>query len=154
MTRHRSATTGKLPSQRALRVGELIRHALAEILSRGDVRDEVLASHVVTVPEVRVSPDMRLATAYVMPLGGKDVEPVLEALERNRRFIKGEVARRINLRYAPELRFRRDESFEEASRIEALLRSDKVRRDLAPHERSDASEGKDGEAADGGCQHE
>jgi ribosome-binding factor A len=113
-----------------LRVGELIRHALAEILSRGEVRDDVLETHIITVPEVRMSPDMRLATAYVMPLGGKDIAPVLEALERNRRFIKGEVARRINLRYAPEIRFRHDETFEEASRIDTLLRSEKVRRDL------------------------
>ena len=133
MARHHPAKVGKGPSQRALRVGELIRHALAEILSRGEVRDEVLASHIVTVPEVRMSPDMRLATAYVMPLGGQDLGPVLEALERNRRFIKGEVARRINLRYAPEIRFRQDETFDEASRIDALLRSEKVRRDLEPH---------------------
>ena len=133
MARHHSAKVGKGPSQRALRVGELIRHALAEILSRGEVRDEVLASHIVTVPEVRMSPDMRLATAYVMPLGGQDLGPVLEALERNRRFIKGEVARRINLRYAPEIRFRQDETFDEASRIDALLRSEKVRRDLEQH---------------------
>ena len=143
MARHHSAKVGKGPSQRALRVGELIRHALAEILSRGEVRDEVLASHIVTVPEVRMSPDMRLATAYVMPLGGQDVGPVLEALERNRRFIKGEVARRINLRYAPEIRFRRDETFEEASRIEALLRSEKVRQDLEPHRGADNGESGD-----------
>ncbi len=133
MTRHHSAKTGKAPSQRALRIGEVIRHALAEILSRGEVRDEVLTSHAVTVPEVKMSPDMRLATAYVMPLGGRDVGPVLEALERHRRYIKGEVARRINLRYAPDIRFRRDETFEEASRIETLLRSEKVRRDLEAH---------------------
>src|ERR1700730_1709162 len=129
MARHHSAKAGRGPSQRALRVGEVIRHALAEILARGEVRDAVLASHVVTIPEVRMSPDMRLATAYVMSLGGKDVGPVLEALDRNRRFIKGEIARRINLRYAPEIRFRRDQTFEEASRIDALLHSEKVRRD-------------------------
>jgi ribosome-binding factor A len=126
-----------------LRVGEVIRHALSDMFARGEVRDEVLASHIITVPEVRMSPDMRLATAYVMPLGGQDVGLVLEALERNRRFIKGEIGRRINLRYAPEIRFRRDESFDEASRVEALLRSEKVRRDLAPHE-----EAGDGESGD------
>jgi len=151
MGKHSPATRG--PSQRSLRVGELVRHALADILSRGEIRDDVLESHVVTIPEVRMSPDMRLATAYVMPLGGKDVGPVLEALERNRRFIKGEIAHRINLRYAPDIRFRRDETFEEASRIEALLRSEKVRRDLdkprqskdADHEDRDppANEGED-----------
>jgi ribosome-binding factor A len=120
----------KGPSQRALRVGEVVRHALAEILARGEVRDAVLESHAVTIPEVRMSPDMRLATVYVMPLGGKDLGPVLEALERHKRFIKGEIARRINLRYAPDVRFRRDETFEEAARIDALLHSEKVRRDL------------------------
>ena len=130
MARHQSSRHDRNPSQRALRVGELVRHALAELLSRGEVRDEVLERHVITVPEVRMSPDLRLATAYVMPLGGKDVGLVLEALDRNKRFIKGEVARRINLRYAPEIRFRRDDTFEEASRIEALLHSEKVRRDL------------------------
>jgi ribosome-binding factor A len=107
-------------------------------LARGEVRDDVLTSHSITIPEVRMSPDMRLATAYVMPLGGRDAGPVLQALERNRRFIKGEIARRINLRYAPEIRFREDETFAEASRIEALLHSEKVRRDLeAPREPED-----------------
>ena len=143
MTKQQSARTGKAPSQRALRVGEVIRHALAEMFARGEVRDEVLASHIITVPEVRTSPDMRLATAYVMPLGGHDIGPVLEALERNRRFIRGEIARRINLRYAPEIRFRRDETFEEASRIEALLRSEKVRQDLEPHRGADNGESDD-----------
>jgi len=130
MTRHSSARLRKGPSQRALRVGEVVRHALAEILARGEVRDGVRESHAVTIPEVRMSPDMRLATVYVMPLGGKDLGPVLEALERHKRFIKGEIARRINLRYAPDIRFRRDQTFEEAARIDALLHSEKVRRDL------------------------
>ena len=118
------------PSQRQLRVGELVRHALSDIFSRGEVNDAVLASHVITVPEVRMSPDLRLATAYVMPLGGKDTEPVIEALNRNRKFLRGEVAQRITLRFAPEIRFRVDDTFEEASRIERLLDSDKVRADL------------------------
>jgi ribosome-binding factor A len=130
MARHLSSRHDRGPSQRALRVGELVRHVLAELLSRGEVRDDVLERHVITVPEVRMSPDLRLATAYVMPLGGKDAGLVLEALDRHKRFIKGEVARRINLRYAPEIRFRRDDTFEEASRIDALLHSEKVRRDL------------------------
>ena len=133
----RPQTSG--PSQRQLRVGELVRHALAEILSRGEVDDEVLASHVITVPEVRMSPDLRLATAYVMPLGGKDTPPVIEALNRNRKYLRGEVARRINLRFAPELRFHADDTFEEASRIERLLHSDKVRADLTA-KRDDESE--------------
>ena len=117
------------PSQRQQRVAELVRHALAEVLSRGDLRDDVLTSHVVTIPEVRMSPDLKLATAYVMPLGGKDEGAVVAALERNRKALRQEVARRVNLKFAPELRFRRDESFDEAARIDALLRTEKVARD-------------------------
>ncbi|CAM5774017.1 30S ribosome-binding factor RbfA [Bosea minatitlanensis] len=117
------------PSQRQLRVGELIRHALAEMLARGDIHDDVLANHVVTVPEVRLSPDLKLATAYIMPLGGQDVAPVLKALESHKRYIRGEIAHRVNLKYAPDVRFRADESFAEAERIDALLDSDAVRRD-------------------------
>jgi ribosome-binding factor A len=118
------------PSQRQLRVAELIRHALSEMLARGEIHDDVLAAHVVTVPEVRMSPDLRLATVYVMPLGGKDTEAVLEALERNRRYIRGEIAEAVNLKFAPDIRFLADETFEEVNRIEQLLASEKVRRDL------------------------
>lgn len=126
------ADTGKAPSQRQQRVGELVRHALAEVLQRGDVQDPILSSHPVTVPEVKMSPDLRLATAYIMPLGGRDERPVLEALERNKKLLRHEVARRVrDLRYTPELRFRRDETFDEASRIDAILNSDEVRRDTA-----------------------
>ena len=126
------------PSQRQQRVAELVRHALAEVLQRGDVQDPVLSSHVVTIPEVRMSPDLRLATAYVMPLGGQDEREVLQALERNRKTLRQEVAQRVNLKFAPDLRFRRDETFDEASRIDALLRTEKVRRDiLKPGEEQD-----------------
>lgn len=118
------------PSQRQQRVAELVRHAIAEVLQRGDVQDPVLGSHVITVPEVRMSPDLKLATAYVMPLGGQDEGVVLAALDRNRKVLRQEVARRVNLKYAPELRFRRDETFDEAARIDALLRTEKVQRDL------------------------
>jgi ribosome-binding factor A len=118
------------PSQRQLRVGELIRHAFAEMLARGDIHDDVIASHVVTIPEVRMSPDLRLATIYVMPLGGKDVKPVLEALGRHKKYIRGEIAHEINLKFAPDIRFMKDESFEEAERIDRLLASEKVRQDL------------------------
>jgi ribosome-binding factor A len=118
------------PSQRQLRVGELIRHALAELLARGEIHDQVLASHLLTIPEVRMSPDLRLATIFVMPLGGKDVGPVLLALESHKRFIRGEVARAINLKFAPDVRFLADESFDQALRIDRLLASDKVRQDL------------------------
>src|SRR5947209_12957369 len=85
------------PSQRQQRVAELVRHALAEVLSRGDIQDPVLTSHVVTVPEVRMSPDLKLATAYIMPLGGQDERPVIEALDRNKKVLRQEVARRVNL---------------------------------------------------------
>jgi len=118
------------PSQRQLRVGELIRHALAEMLTRGEIYDDVLASHLVTIPEVRMSPDLRLASIYVMPLGGKDVKPVLAALERNKKYIRGEIAHQVNLKFAPDIRFMADESFDEADRIERLLASDRVRKDL------------------------
>lgn len=118
------------PTQRQLRVGELIRHALAEMLARGEIYDDVLASHLVTIPEVRMSPDLRLASIYVMPLGGKDVKPVLAALERNKKYIRGEIAHEVNLKFAPDIRFMADESFDEADRIERLLASDKVRKDL------------------------
>lgn len=128
------------PSQRQQRVAELIRHALAEVLQRGDIQDPVLGSHVITVPEVRMSPDLKLATAYVMPLGGQDEAPVIAALDRHKKVLRQEVARRVNLKYAPELRFRRDETFDEAARIDQLLRSEKVQRDLesAPGEDDEA----------------
>lgn len=118
------------PSQRQLRVGELIRHALAEILARGEVQDDALLGNVVTTPEVRMSPDLKLATCYIMPLGGKDEKPVLAALERHKKYLRHEVARRVNLKFAPELRFRRDETFDEAGRIDRLLQSLKVRADI------------------------
>src|SRR3712207_5683120 len=119
------------PSQRQQRVAELVRHALAEVLSRGDLQDDVLTRNVITIPEVRMSPDLKLATAYDMPLGGRDEEAVLKALDKNRKVLRQEVARRVNLKFAPDLRFRRDESFDEAARIDALLKSEKVQRDIA-----------------------
>jgi ribosome-binding factor A len=117
-------------SQRQLRVGELIRHELADMLSRGEVHDPVIEAHMITVPEVRMSADLRLATIYVMPLGGRDVNDVLAALDRNKRYVRGEIARRVNLKFAPEIRFRVDERFDEAERIEKLLRTPEVQRDL------------------------
>ena len=128
------------PSQRQQRVAELVRHALAEILSRGDLQDDVLTSHVITIPEVRMSPDLRLATAYVMPLGGKDVAAVIRSLDRNKKVLRQEVARRVNLKFAPDLRFLRDESFDEAARIDALLRSEKVLRDTQKREDDESDE--------------
>jgi ribosome-binding factor A len=122
--------SGRAPSQRQLRVGEVIRHALAEILQRGDVHDPVFEGSVITVPEVRMAPDLKCATVYVMPLGGKGNEAVLEAFDRNKKYLRGEVARRVNLRAAPDLRFRIDTSFEEGARVDAMLRSPEVTRDL------------------------
>lgn len=126
----RKSHQGKGPSQRQLRVGELVRHKLAEMLVRGEIHDDLLASHTVTISEVRMSPDLKLATAYVMPLGGKNTKAVIEALGRHGRFIRGEVARTLDLRSAPEVRFREDETFDEVRRIDELLHSDKVRRDI------------------------
>ncbi|MFZ0837908.1 MAG: 30S ribosome-binding factor RbfA, partial [Xanthobacteraceae bacterium] len=120
----------KGPSQRQLRAGELIRHALAEILARGEVHDPVIEKHTITVPEVRLTPDLRLATIYVMPLGGRDTREVLDALERNKRFLRGELAHRINMKFAPDIRFRLDERFDEAERIDKLLHDPRVARDL------------------------
>ena len=131
---HHHRASDKAPSQRQLRAGELIRHALAEILTRGEVHDPVIENHVITVPEVRVTPDLRLATVYVMPLGGRDESEVLSALERNKRFLRGELAHRINMKFAPEIRFRIDERFDEAERIDKLLRMPDVRRDLKDDE--------------------
>ena len=119
-------------SQRQLRVGELVRHAIADILAQGIVHDADLEGHIITVPEVRMSPDLKLATVYVMPLGGRDTDVVIAALERNKKFLRGEIAHRVNLKFAPDVRFRIDERFEEAERIEKLLRTPAVQRDLAP----------------------
>ena len=121
---------GHGPSQRQLRVGELIRHALADILQRGEVHDPALEGMVVTVPEVRVTPDLKLATVFLMPLGGKGADTVVDVFDRNKRFLRGEIAHRINLRYAPDLRFQLDTSFAEGDRVDALLRRPEVKRDL------------------------
>jgi ribosome-binding factor A len=127
--RKNSASGG---SQRQLRVGEAVRHAVADILSHGSVHDTDLEAHIITVPEVRMSADLKFATIYVMPLGGRDADIVVTALERNKKFLRGEVARRVNLKFAPDIRFRIDERFGEAERIEKLLRTPAVQRDLAP----------------------
>ena len=108
----------------------MIRHELAEMLSRGDIHDPIVEAHMITVPEVRMSADLRLATVYIMPLGGRDEEAVLDALDRHKRYVRGEISRRVNLKFAPEIRFRIDERFDEAERIEELLRTPEVQRDL------------------------
>jgi ribosome-binding factor A len=113
-----------------LRVAELVRHSVAGMLTRGEVNDPVLDKHVVTVSRVKMSPDLKLATVYVMPLGGKDEDEVLRALDRHKKFLRGEIAHAVNLKFAPEVRFRIDDSFDNVARIDALLNSDRVRRDL------------------------
>src|SRR5215813_885859 len=125
---HRDSPSGG--SQRQLRVGELVRHALADMLTRGDVHDPVIEGHMITIPEVQVTADLRLATIYVMPLGGHDAEDVVAAFERHKKFLRAEIAHRINLKFAPDIRFRVDDRFAEAERIDKLLRSPNVRRDL------------------------
>jgi ribosome-binding factor A len=120
-----------------LRVGELIRHAMSELLSRGEINDPVLETRVVTVPGVRMSPDLKLATIFVMPLGGEDVKPVIAALERHKKFLRGEISRRINLKFAPDIRFRMDETFDMSAKIDALLNSDKVRADLSSTDKTE-----------------
>jgi ribosome-binding factor A len=132
MPSHHKKSSAPGGSQRQLRVGETVRHAIADILSQGSVHDSDLEGHIITVPEVRMSPDLKLATVYVMPLGGRDADKVIAGLERNKKFLRGEVARRVNLKFAPDLRFRADERFDEAERIEKLLRTPAVQRDLAP----------------------
>jgi ribosome-binding factor A len=118
------------PSQRMLRVGELVRHALAGLFARGEIEDGVLEGKVLTVPEVRMSPDLKLATAYVMPLGGEQAEEVVDALNRHRKFIRGRIAPELDLKFAPDVRFMVDTTFEEYGRIDRLLRSERVRRDI------------------------
>jgi ribosome-binding factor A len=136
MARHQHRDQSAGGSQRQLRVGELIRHELADMLSRGAIHDPIIERHMITVPEVRMSPDLRLATIYVMPLGGQDEQEVIAAFDRNKRYVRGEIARRVNLKFAPDIRFRIDERFDEAERIEKLLRTPAVQRDLA-HEHDD-----------------
>jgi ribosome-binding factor A len=122
--------SSRTPSQRQLRVGELVRHALSEIIARGEVHDAEIESSLVTISEVAMSPDLKLATCFVRAFGQSDTTPSVEALDRHRRYLRGAVARRIELRFSPDLRFRADTSFDTGDRIDALLRSPSVRRDI------------------------
>lgn len=127
MSRHKSKT----PSQRQLRVGEELRHVLAGVLARGELRDPHLADRSITVSEVRVSPDMRHATAYVMPLGDREhAAEVVGALNHAAAFLSNEVGRRITLKFTPSLHFEIDTVFDEAQRIDNLLKTPRVARDL------------------------
>ena len=113
-----------------LRVGELVRHALAQLFARGEIEDDELGTVVITVPEVRMAHDLKLASAYVMPLGGERAAEIVAALNRHQRFIRGRIAPELDLKFAPEIRFFVDETFEEFGKIDAILRSDRVQRDL------------------------
>jgi ribosome-binding factor A len=135
--KHSHRPTG--PSQRMLRVGELVRHALAGLFARGEIEDDRLVGKVITVPEVRMSPDLKLASAYVMPLGGEQADEIAAALNQHQRFIRGRIAPELDLKFAPEVRFFVDETFEEFGKIDAILRSDRVQRDL----HADDDDGKD-----------
>ncbi|TIX51459.1 30S ribosome-binding factor RbfA [Alteraurantiacibacter aquimixticola] len=117
-------------SVRLLKVGERVRHILSELLARGEVHDDTLSAHTVSVTEVRMSPDLRNAKVYVKPLLGEDEAVVVKALQQNTAFFQREVAQRLGLKFAPKLQFRADESFDEASRIDQLLDDPRVRRDL------------------------
>lgn len=121
---------GSGPSQRQLRVGELVRRALSDVLIRGDIHDPDLARTSVTVGEVRMSPDLRHATAFVMPLGGGDVDVVIKALARNKGELRRAVTKSMTLKFSPDLRFRPDESFDQMDETRRLLDSEEVRRDL------------------------
>ncbi len=124
-------------SVRLLRVGEQVRHVLSEILSRGDVHDEVLQSHLVSVTEVRMSPDLRHATVFVKPLLGQDEAVVIKALRTNTAYLQREVATRVRMKYAAKLKFLADESFDEGSQIDKILRSDHVAQDLGPDDEAE-----------------
>ncbi|MBB4837651.1 MULTISPECIES: 30S ribosome-binding factor RbfA [Sphingomonas] len=126
----KTQTTTEERSVRLLRVGEQVRHVLSEILQRGDVHDEVLAKHMVSITEVRMSPDLRHATVFVKPLLGKDEEVVIKALRTNTAYLQREVAHRVKMKYAAKLKFLADESFDEGSHIDKLLRDPKVAQDL------------------------
>lgn len=143
MVQHgQSQGQARAPSQRQLRVGELIRHSLAEILARGELMDDEVTRMMVTVPEVRVSPDLRNATVYITPLGGGDPKQAEKAMNRNARWLRGQIARRVNLKFAPDLVFRYDDRFDETAHIDALLHSPDVARDLDTPPTSDETEGK------------
>ena len=124
----------KGPSQRQLRVGEIVRHALADILARGEIADPDLDGVVITVPEVRMSPDLKNATALVMPLGGRNTKKVMAGLERSRKWLRGQIARRVNLKFAPDIRFQLDTRYDDDDAVTTLLHRPEVARDLGEEE--------------------
>ena len=134
----RQQSTPETRSVRLLKVGEQVRHVLSGILQRGDVHDDVLAKHLVSITEVRMSPDLRHATVFVKPFLGKDEQVVLKALRTNTAYLQREVASRVQTKYAAKLKFLADESFDEGSHIDALLRDPKVARDLEGEDRGES----------------
>ena len=128
----KAAAKSRPPTLRQLRVGEEIRHCLADVLARGDLRDPALRGRVITVSEVRIGPDLRNATVFVMPLGGEEVIEVMDALGRAAPFLRGQISRQIRLKFSPRLSFQYDSVFDEAARVDDLLRSPAVARDLKP----------------------
>jgi ribosome-binding factor A len=140
MMAKREAHTPEQQSVRVLKVGERVRHILSELLARGEVHDDVVSAAHISVTEVRMTPDLRNATAYIKPLMGAGEDDVVKALRQNTAFLQREVAQRLGLKFAPKLKFRKDESFAEADRIEALLRDPKVARDLSDDLAQDGSE--------------
>jgi len=130
-----SKFSAKGPSQRQLRVGELVRHALTQLIQRGEVQDDLLTSSVISISEVAMSPDLKIATCYVSLLGGGNVQPVIKALASNAKFIRGRLAPQLSqMKYMPDFRFREDTSFDNYSKIDEILRSDEVKRDLGDDE--------------------
>jgi ribosome-binding factor A len=127
------------PTQRQLRVGEMLRHALAEVLCENEIRDSDLDGVSVTVTQVKPSPDMRYATVFCEPLGGKNAKAIVAALNRHKGFLRGEMGHRITMKFTPELRFVEDESFAEAQKIETILKSPEVQRDLTAHDEENDS---------------
>ena len=132
--RHTRRDNSNGPSQRQLRVGEMLRHALADVLRENEIRDSELDGVSVTVTQVKPSPDMRYATVFCEPLGGKNAKAIVAALNRHRGFLRGEMGHRITMKFTPELRFVEDESFAEAQKIETILKSPAVQRDIAAHD--------------------
>jgi ribosome-binding factor A len=138
MSRHSHHGRGEAsgPSQRQLRAGELVRHALVEILREEDISDPALERVSVTVTEVRMSPDLRHATIFVEPLGGGHAAEVVEGLNRHAKFLRGRLGRMIDMKFTPDLKFLHDESFDEAARMNRLFEDPRVRQDLKPQEPS------------------
>lgn len=143
MARHKHHDQASGPSQRQLRVGELIRRTLSEVLNRGDIHDPELNAMSITVGEVRTSPDLKVATAFVLPLGGKGAEAALVALRRNRSELRRAVGKAVALKYSPDLRFRIDETFDQMDETRRLFDNETVRRDLAQPDDDDTDADQD-----------